>query len=42
MAGKFLFGAISDRYTKRGVMVVTSLTLLAGCLLLFTSGDAGP
>jgi sugar phosphate permease len=41
VAGKFLFGAISDRYTKRGVMVVTSLTLLAGCLLLFQSGGQG-
>jgi len=41
VAGKFLFGAISDRFTKRGVMAVTSLTLLAGCLLLFTRGGAG-
>jgi MFS family permease len=42
VAGKFLFGAISDRFRKQRVMVVTSLTLLAGCLLLFTAGDGGP
>jgi MFS family permease len=40
VAGKFLFGAISDRYAKRRVMLVTSLTLLAGCLLLFTRDPA--
>lgn len=34
-AGKFLFGLLSDRLPKRRVMLVTSLTLLAGCLLLF-------
>ncbi len=39
-AGKFLFGAVSDRFTKRGVMVVTSTVLLAGTLLLF-SFDGG-
>jgi len=41
VAGKFLFGAVSDRFRKRQIMVVTSLTLLAGCLLLFTRGGAG-
>ena len=41
VAGKFLFGAVSDRFRKQQVMVVTSMTLLAGCLLLFTSGDSG-
>jgi MFS family permease len=41
VAGKFLFGAVSDRHTKRGVMVVTSLTLLAGCLLLFNGDGQG-
>ena len=41
VAGKFLFGAVSDLFAKRQVMVVTSLTLLAGCLLLFTSGGSG-
>ncbi len=41
VAGKFAFGAISDRFTKHGVMVATSLTLLVGCLLLFTRGGAG-
>jgi len=41
VAGKFAFGAISDRFTKRGVMVATSLILLTGCLLLFTRGSTG-
>jgi MFS family permease len=41
VAGKFLFGAVSDRFRKQPVMVVTSLTLLAGCLLLFTGGGTG-
>lgn len=41
VAGKFLFGAISDRFRKQRVMVVTSLTLLTGCLLLFTTGNGG-
>jgi MFS family permease len=39
VAGKFLFGAVSDRFAKRRVMLVTSLTLLAGCLLLFSPGE---
>ncbi len=41
VAGKFLFGAISDRFRKQQVMVFTSVTLLAGTLLLFTSGANG-
>ncbi len=41
VAGKFLFGAVSDRFRKQQVMVFTSLTLLAGTLLLFTSGNNG-
>ena len=41
VAGKFLFGAVSDRFRKQQVMVVTSLTLLAGCLLLFTGAGSG-
>jgi sugar phosphate permease len=40
-AGKFLFGAISDRAPKRRVMLLTSLILLAGCLLLFEAGPEG-
>ncbi len=40
-AGKFLFGALSDRIPKRRVMLVTSLILLAGCLLLFEGGPEG-
>jgi nitrate/nitrite transporter NarK len=39
--GKFLFGAISDRMPKRRVMLITSITLLIGCLLLFEPGDGG-
>lgn len=35
VAGKFLFGAISDRFTKRSMMLVASIMLLAGCLQLF-------
>jgi MFS family permease len=41
VAGKFLFGAVSDRFRKRQIMVVTSLTLLTGCLLLFTGAGPG-
>ena len=40
-AGKFLFGALSDRMPKRRVMLITSITLLAGCLLLFEPGADG-
>ena len=40
--GKFLFGYISDRFAKRHVMQVTSAILLAGTLLLFELGPAGP
>jgi len=35
IAGKFLFGAISDRFQKRHVLFVTSTLLLVGCLLVF-------
>lgn len=41
VAGKFVFGAISDRFTKRHVMLLTSSLLLAGCLCLFTPGPDG-
>lgn len=41
VGGKFLFGSLSDRYPKRHIMVLTSLTLLCGCLLLFTAGPDG-
>lgn len=37
VVGKFLFGAISDRLRKQRVMLITSLTLLAGCGLLFST-----
>ncbi len=36
VAGKFLFGAISDRYPKRYVMRASSALLLLGCLSIFT------
>lgn len=42
VAGKFLFGAISDRYTKRNMMLVASIVLLAGCLQLFSMEDGVP
>ena len=35
IAGKFLFGAISDRFSKRNVLLGTSALLLIGCLLVF-------
>jgi len=38
VAGKFLFGAISDRFPKRRIMLVTSVILLSGCLLIFEPG----
>jgi MFS family permease len=41
VGGKFLFGAVSDRFARRRVMVVTSLTLFAGCALLFVPGPGG-
>jgi sugar phosphate permease len=39
VAGKFMFGAISDYLPKRRVMLATSTTLLIGCLLIFTISD---
>ena len=41
IAGKFLFGAISDRFQKRHVFFGTSVLLLVGCLLVFdvSSGE---
>jgi MFS family permease len=39
--GKFLYGAVSDFFPKRHVMLAASLTLLASCLLLFDSGADG-
>lgn len=41
-AGKLLYGAVSDWFTKRRIMLAASLTLLAGCLLLFEPGGDGP
>lgn len=42
VAGKFLFGAISDRFTKRSMMLVASIVLLTGCLQLFSLEDGVP
>jgi MFS family permease len=39
MAGKFLFGYLSDSMAKHRVMLMTTLILLAGCLLLFRPGS---
>jgi MFS family permease len=41
IAGKFGFGAISDRFQKRHVLFGTSILLLCGCLLVFdiSSGE---
>lgn len=38
IAGKFLFGVISDRLAKRSVLLGTSALLLVGCLLVFDLG----
>ncbi len=37
-AGKFAFGLLSDRLPKRRVMLLSAITLLIGCLLLFEPG----
>jgi MFS family permease len=39
VAGKFLFGYLSDSIAKRRVMLMTTLILLAGCLMLFRPGS---
>ena len=41
VAGKFLFGAVSDRFAKRQVMRASSLLLLIGCLSIFTLDSGG-
>jgi len=41
VAGKFLFGAISDRVAKHRVMLVSAILLFAGSLLAFTPGPDG-
>lgn len=42
VAGKFLFGAISDRFAKRHVMRASSLLLLIGCVSIFTWEAGAP
>lgn len=39
VAGKFLFGYLSDSIAKHRVMLMTTLILLAGCLMLFRPGS---
>ncbi|MEE8349335.1 MAG: MFS transporter, partial [Acidobacteriota bacterium] len=39
VVGKFLFGYLSDFIAKRRVMLLTTLILLAGCLMLFRPGS---
>jgi MFS family permease len=39
IAGKFVFGAISDRFLKRNVLLAASIVLLAACLMVFESGE---
>jgi sugar phosphate permease len=39
VAGKFLFGAISDYLPKHRVMLATSAILFVGCLMIFTIND---
>jgi len=41
VAGKFLFGALSDRFAKRQVMRASSLMLLIGCLSIFALDSGG-
>jgi MFS family permease len=42
VAGKFLFGAVSDYMPKHRVMLATSATLLVGCLMIFTIDNGAP
>jgi len=42
IAGKFLFGAISDHFPKRQVMRASSLLLLLGCLTIFDWSSGVP
>lgn len=41
VAGKFLFGALSDLIPKYRVMAITATLLLGGCLLVFSAGSDG-
>ncbi|MBT8422313.1 MAG: MFS transporter [Gammaproteobacteria bacterium] len=41
VAGKFLFGALSDRIPKQRVMLISAVLLFIGSLLAFTPGDNG-
>ncbi len=41
IAGKFLFGALSDRIRKQRVMLIAAILLFAGSLLVFAPGAEG-
>ena len=41
VAGKFLFGALSDYVAKQRVMVISAVLLFVGSLLVFTPGEQG-
>jgi len=41
VAGKFAFGALSDRIAKQRVMLITAVLLFCGSLLAFTPGEQG-
>ncbi len=41
IAGKFLFGALSDRMRKQRVMLIAAVLLFAGSLLVFAPGAEG-
>jgi len=41
VAGKLLFGALSDRIAKHRVMLISAILLFCGSLLAFTSGEDG-
>jgi sugar phosphate permease len=41
IAGKFLFGAISDKFPKHRVMLITATLLFCGSLMVFSNGEEG-
>jgi len=41
VAGKFLFGALSDRVAKHRVMLISAILLFCGSLLAFTTNESG-
>jgi len=41
VAGKFLFGALSDKISKQKVMLISATLLFCGSMLVFTPGEEG-